>query len=489
MLLASIRQSRYFSTNAQEWDLVVIGSGPGGYVAAIRAAQLGLKVACVEKRTTLGGTCLNVGCIPSKALLHNSHLFHLSQHDMAKRGIEIGSLSLNLKTFMSYKDKSVAQLTKGIEFLFRKNKVDHFQGTGKITGPNQVTVIGSSETVLNAKNILIATGSESTPFPGIQVDEKTIVSSTGALSLSSIPKKLLVVGGGVIGLELGSVWSRLGSEVTVVEYLDNIGGMGIDMGIASAYQKILAKQGIKFRLGTKVLSASKQSSTGLYDVEIEPSKTGSGSKEKLQADVILLSIGRKPFTDGLGIKELGIKVDEKGRIKTDSIFRTNIPSIRAIGDAIAGPMLAHKAEDEGIIAVQNIANPNNNHSIDYHTIPSVVYTHPEVAWVGRTEEQLKQENVEYNSGNFPFLANSRAKTNDDQEGFIKVLVDKKNGNLLGAHIIGSNAGEMIAEAVLAIQTKQKAVTIADTCHAHPTLSEAFKEACMAASTLMKPIHF
>lgn len=489
MLLVSIRQSRYLSTNAKEWDLVVIGSGPGGYVAAIRASQLGLKVACVEKRTTLGGTCLNVGCIPSKALLYNSHLFHLSQHDMAKRGIEIGSVSLNLKTFMSYKDKSVTQLTKGIEFLFRKNKVDHFQGTGKITAPNQVTVTGSFETVLNAKNILIATGSESTSFPGIQVDEKTIVSSTGALCLSSIPKKLLVVGGGVIGLELGSVWSRLGSEVTVVEYLDNIGGLGIDMGIASAYQKILTKQGIKFRLGTKVLSASKQSNTELYDVEIESSKTGLESKEKLQADVILLSIGRRPFTDDLGIKELGIKVDEKGRIKTDSIFRTNIPSIRAIGDVIAGPMLAHKAEDEGIIAVQNIANSDNHHSIDYQAIPSVVYTHPEVAWVGKTEEQLKQENIGYISGNFPFLANSRAKTNDDQEGFIKVLVDKNNGNLLGAHIIGSNAGEMIAEAVLAIQTRQKAATIADTCHAHPTLSEAFKEACMAASTLMKPIHF
>uniref|UniRef100_A0A8R1I461 Dihydrolipoyl dehydrogenase n=1 Tax=Caenorhabditis japonica TaxID=281687 RepID=A0A8R1I461_CAEJA len=466
--------SRGYSSS-QDADLVVIGGGPGGYVAAIKAAQLGMKTVCIEKNATLGGTCLNVGCIPSKALLNNSHYLHMAQHDFAARGIDC-TASLNLPKMMEAKANSVKQLTGGIKQLFKANKVGHVEGFGSIVGPNTVQAKkndGSVETI-NSRNILIASGSEVTPFPGITIDEQSIVSSTGALSLGQVPKKMVVIGAGVIGLELGSVWQRLGAEVTAVEFLGHIGGVGIDDEVAKTFQRTLTKQGFKFLLNTKVLGASKSGST--ISVEVEGAKDG--KKQTLTCDTLLVSVGRRPYTEGLGLANVQIDLDSRGRIPVNERFQTKVPSIFAIGDVIEGPMLAHKAEDEGILAVEGIAGGGVH--IDYNCIPSVVYTHPEVAWVGKSEGQLKTEGVAYKIGKFPFVANSRAKTNNDQEGFVKVIADKQTDRMLGVHIIGPNAGEMIAEATLAMEYGASAEDVARVCHPHPTLSEAFREANLAA---------
>ncbi|KAL1915246.1 uncharacterized protein VTP21DRAFT_7522 [Calcarisporiella thermophila] len=473
---------RWYSSGSDELDLVVIGGGPGGYVAAIKAAQLGLKTACVEKRGALGGTCLNVGCIPSKAMLNNSHIYHMTKHDLAKRGIDVSGVELNLDNMLKAKEKAVTGLTKGIEGLFKKYKVDYVKGAGRITGVNSVEVSGldGNNVSLKTKNILIATGSEPTPFPGIDVDEEQIVTSTGALSLKKVPGKMIVIGAGVIGLEMGSVWSRLGAEVTVVEYMNAIGA-GLDGDIAKQFQRTLQKQGFKFKLGTKVLGAEKRD--GKVFLNIEAAK--GGKQESIDADVVLVSIGRRPYTEGLGLEDVGVKVDNRGRVIVDAEFKTNIPNIRCIGDATFGAMLAHKAEDEGIAAVEYIAGGHGH--VNYDAIPSVIYTHPEVAWVGKTEEQVKELGRPYRVGTFPFAANSRARTNDDSEGLVKLISDQETDRLLGAHIIGPNAGEMIAEATLAIEYGASSEDIARTCHAHPTLSEAFREAAMAA--LDKPIHF
>jgi len=478
-------QNRLYSSG-QEADVVVIGSGPGGYVAAIKAAQLGMNTVCIEKDPTLGGTCLNVGCIPSKALLNNSHYYHMAHSDDFKnRGIEVPQVSLNLEKFMEAKLSAVKALTGGIVHLFKQNKVTLIKGHGKITGTNEVTALkqdGSSE-VVKTKNIVIATGSEVTPFPGIEIDEKTVISSTGALSLSAVPKKLIVIGAGVIGLELGSVWGRLGAEVTAVEFLNSIGGIGIDGEVSKTFQRVLGKQGIKFKLGHKVTGASKEGE--IIRVSIENVKDPS-KKEELDCDVLLVCVGRRPYTVNLGLEELGIERDEKGRVPVNSRFQTVIPNIYAIGDCIHGPMLAHKAEDEGIVCMEGIAGGPVH--IDYNCVPSVIYTHPEVAWVGRSEEDLKTDGVEYKVGKFPFAANSRAKTNNDTDGFVKVLGDKVTDRLLGAHIIGPSAGELIAEAVLAMEYGASCEDIARTCHAHPTCSEAFREANVAAA-FGKPINF
>ena len=407
-------------------DLVVIGGGPGGYVAAIKAAQLGLKTACVEERGTLGGTCLNVGCIPSKALLQNSHLYHMAKHDFANRGINVGEVSMDLEKLMGVKNQTVKELTGGIEYLFKKNGVDYYKGTGTITDANTVTCNGEA---IPTKNILIATGSEVTPFPGggIEIDEETIVSSTGALSLKKVPERLVLIGAGVIGLELGSVWSRLGSEVTAVEFLGNIGGMGIDMGVSKLFQKTLKKQGINFKLNTKVMGAVKQPD-GTIKVQIEDKK---GNASELDADVVLVSVGRRPYTKGLGLENVGIVTKERtGKIDVNSSFQTAVPNIYAIGDVIDGPMLAHKAEDEGVVCVEAIAGMGAPH-IDYNCVPSVVYTHPEVAWVGKNEEDLKKMGIEYKVGEFPMAANSRAKCNGDTDGLVKVLSCKETDRLLG----------------------------------------------------------
>ncbi|KAI8906042.1 hypothetical protein EDD86DRAFT_211379 [Gorgonomyces haynaldii] len=470
---------RFQSTS---YDLVVIGGGPGGYVAAIKGSQLGLKTACIEGRGALGGTCLNVGCIPSKALLHNSHYYHVAKHEFKNRGIIVSDVQLDLAQLMKQKDTAVSGLTAGVATLFKMNKTDYIQGWGQFEGPNTIKVKkndGTEETV-NAKNVIIATGSEASGFPGIEVDEKQIVTSTGALSLDKVPEKMVVIGGGVIGLELGSVWSRLGSQVTVVEFMPQIGA-GMDAEVAKRFQQILTKQGIKFKLGTKVLGATKKD--GKVDLLVEDAK--SGKQETLTVDTVLLSIGRKPFTNGLGLEKAGVQVDAKGRIVTDAEFKTNVEGVRAIGDVITGPMLAHKAEEEGIAAAEYIAKGHGH--VNYDAIPSVVYTWPEVAWVGKTEQQVKESGVEYRVGSFPFGANSRAKTIDDKDGFVKIIAEKETDKILGAHIIGPGAGEMIAEAVIAIEYGASSEDIARTSHAHPTLSEAFKEACMA--TYDKAIHF
>ncbi|CAJ0959012.1 unnamed protein product, partial [Mesorhabditis belari] len=467
--------SRAYS-GSQDADLVVIGAGPGGYVAAIKAAQLGMKTICVEKGATLGGTCLNVGCIPSKSLLNNSHYYHMAAHgDLASRGVEVET-KLNLPKMLAAKEGSVKALTGGIAQLFKANKVGHVNGHGTIVSANQVQVKkadGSSETI-NTRNILIATGSEVTPFSGIEIDEKTIVSSTGALSLQKVPKKMVVIGAGVIGLELGSVWQRLGAEVTAVEFLGHVGGAGIDMEVSKLFQRTLTKQGFKFLLNTKVMSASRQGEN--ISVEVEGAKDG--KKQQLDCDVLLVCVGRRPYTQNLGLDSVGVSLDNRGRIPVNERFQTSVPSIFAIGDVIQGPMLAHKAEDEGILAVEGLAGGAVH--IDYNCIPSVVYTHPEVAWVGKSEEQLKSEGVEFKVGKFPFAANSRAKTNNDQEGFVKALANKQTDRLLGVHIIGPNAGEMIAEATLALEYGASAEDIARVCHPHPTLSEAFREANLSA---------
>eukprot|EP00732_Lithocolla_globosa_P003579 Lithocolla_globosa_v1_NODE_2942_length_1815_cov_36.972159.p1 type:complete len:486 gc:universal NODE_2942_length_1815_cov_36.972159:1759-302(-) len=475
------RNARFFSAKAAEHDVVVIGGGPGGYVAAIKAAQLGLNTACVEMRGALGGTCLNVGCIPSKSLLNNSHYYHQALHDFAKRGIKVGGVTLDLPTMMKAKEDSVSGLTQGIEGLFKKNKVTYYKGKGSLTGGQGVNVdlASGGQQAVKAKNIILATGSEPSPFPGFEVDQDTIVDSTGALSLKEVPKKMMVIGGGVIGLELGSVWSRLGAEVTVVEYMPAIGA-GMDSTLAKNFLSILKKQGMKFKLNTKVVSKEKTSSG--YLVNVEPSK--GGPAEKVEADVILVSIGRRVYSEGLGLAKAGVKTSERGLIEVDENFKTNVPGIYAIGDCIRGPMLAHKSEEEGI-AVAEMLKTGHGH-VNYDAIPSVVYTHPEVAWVGLTEEQVKESKVPYAVGAFPFSANSRARTNADSSGTIKIITNKETDRMLGVHIIGPNAGEMIAEAVLALEYGASAEDVARTCHAHPTLSEAFKEACMAAYD--KPIH-
>jgi len=470
-------QSRGYATE-HEADLVVIGSGPGGYVGAIKAAQLGMKTVCIEKNATLGGTCLNVGCIPSKALLNNSHYYHMAKSgDLSKRGIDVGEVKLNLEALMGEKTKAVSALTGGIKMLFKGNKVTHLQGHGKITGPNQVSVLnpdGSVAEVVNTKNIMIATGSEVTPFPGIEVDEEQIVSSTGALSLKQVPEKMVLIGAGVIGVELGSVWSRLGTQVTAVEFLGHVGGMGIDAEISKQFQRIMTKQGIKFKLNTKVTAARKEN--GKVVVSVEGVKDG--KTDELDADVLLVCVGRRPYTNNLGLEDVGIERDDRGRVPVNSRFQTVLPNVFAIGDCIQGPMLAHKAEDEAIICAEGMVGGAVH--IDYNCVPSVIYTHPEVAWVGKTEEDLKADGVAYSVGKFPFAANSRAKCNNDTDGLVKIIGDKKTDRLLGAHIIGPGAGEMINEAALAMEYGASCEDVARVCHAHPTCSEAFREANLAA---------
>eukprot|EP00735_Rhodelphis_limneticus_P001248 TRINITY_DN11831_c0_g1::TRINITY_DN11831_c0_g1_i1::g.16442::m.16442 TRINITY_DN11831_c0_g1::TRINITY_DN11831_c0_g1_i1::g.16442 ORF type:complete len:520 (-),score=199.94,sp/P31023/DLDH_PEA/61.19/0.0,Pyr_redox_2/PF07992.9/9e-46,Pyr_redox_dim/PF02852.17/4e+03,Pyr_redox_dim/PF02852.17/5.1e-41,Pyr_redox/PF00070.22/0.36,Pyr_redox/PF00070.22/1.8e+03,Pyr_redox/PF00070.22/4e-19,FAD_oxidored/PF12831.2/3.6e-10,FAD_oxidored/PF12831.2/7.7e+02,FAD_oxidored/PF12831.2/4.7e+02,GIDA/PF01134.17/2.6e-07,GIDA/PF01134. len=474
-------------STAAEKDLVVVGGGPGGYVAAIKAGQMGLKVACVEKRGTLGGTCLNVGCIPSKALLHASHYYHAAKHDFAKYGIKVDNVQMDVAQMMKQKEKAVTGLTKGIEALFKKNGVEYVKGTGKLTGKNEISVDGldGKKTTIKTKNILLATGSDISSVPGttIKIDEEKIISSTGALALKSIPQSLVVIGGGVIGLEMGSVWSRLGSKVTVIEYLDSIGS-GMDGEIAKSFQTILKKQGFDFRLKQQVLGAEVQSNG---KVKVTYKAVGGGNPESVEADVVLVSTGRRPYTDNLGLEAVGIKKDKRGFIEIDDHFRTNVPNVYAIGDIVRGPMLAHKAEEEGIAVVENLVLPNQPGHVNYNAIPGVVYTHPEVAWVGKTEEEVKKSGVAYRIGKFPFMANSRARTNDDAEGMVKIIAEKETDKVLGVHMIGPNVGELIAEAVLTIEYGGSSEDIARTCHAHPTLSEALKEAALA--TYDKPIHF
>jgi dihydrolipoamide dehydrogenase len=457
-----------------EYDVVVIGGGPGGYVAAIRAAQLGLKTACVEKRGTLGGTCLNVGCIPSKALLQSSEKYAEAQHDFAAHGIDLKGVSLNLKAMMARKDKVVEDLTKGIEFLFKKNKVDYLVGHGAIAGPNSVAVTlndGGAQT-LAAKSIIIATGSESTPLAGVEVDEKQIVTSTGALSLAKVPKHLVVIGAGYIGLEMGSVWQRLGAKVTVIEFLDRI-TPGMDGEVAKNFQRILKKQGFDFKLGTKV-TAAKTTKTQVT-LTVEPA--AGGEAEMVTCDTVLLSIGRRPYTEGLGLDAVGIEPDKRGMIPVDDHFRTSVASVYAIGDCIRGPMLAHKAEDEGVVCAEIIAGQSGH--INYDAVPGIVYTWPEVASAGKTEEQLKEAGIDYKIGKFPFTANSRARANGDTDGFVKIIADAKTDQVIGAHIIGPDAGTMIAEIVAVMEFGGAAEDIARTCHGHPTLNEAVKEAALA----------
>jgi dihydrolipoamide dehydrogenase len=459
---------------ADSYDLVVIGTGPGGYVCAIRAAQLGLKTAVVEKRGTHGGTCLNIGCIPSKALLHTSHLFEDAEHKFKDMGITV-SPKLDLKAMQAFKQKGVDGNVKGVEFLLKKNKVDVFFGAGTIAAPGRISVQpdkGKAQEIV-AKNIVIATGSDVATLKGVEIDEKKIVSSTGALELSKVPGKLLVIGGGVIGLELGSVWRRLGAEVTVVEFLDRI-LPGMDTEIARQFERILSKQGVTFKLGSKVTGVD--SSGKMLKATIEPAS--GGKAETLEADVVLVSIGRTPYTQGLGLDKVGVALDDKGRVKTDAYYKTSVDGIYAIGDVIAGPMLAHKAEDEGMAVAEILAGKAGH--VNYGVIPNVIYTYPEVASVGASEEELKAQNVSYNVGKFPFTANGRAKVNDTTDGFVKILADQTTDRVLGVHIIGPDAGTLIAECAMAMEFGGSAEDIARTCHAHPTLSEAVKEAALAA---------
>jgi dihydrolipoamide dehydrogenase len=454
-----------------EYDVVIIGGGPGGYNAAIRAGQLGLKVACVEKRKTLGGTCLNVGCIPSKALLHASEMFNEAKTGFASLGIKV-SPELDLEQMHKQKADSVGQLTKGIEFLFRKNKADWIKGEGRIAGPGKVVVKSEdgAEQTLEAKNIVIATGSEPSRVPGVDVDQTRIVDSTGALAISPVPKKFIVIGAGIIGLELGSVWRRLGAEVEVVEFLDRI-IPGADGEVATAFQRALTKQGMKFRLGVKVTGA-KVEGQGVK-LTVEP-KAG-GAAETLEADVVLVAVGRRPFTENLGLESVGIQVDGRGFINTDH-YKTSAPGVWAIGDVTHGPMLAHKAEDEAVACIELIAGKAGH--VNYDVIPGVIYTAPEVAWVGKTEEELKAKGVQYKAGKFPFTANSRAKVNHEGEGFVKVLADAETDRILGVHMIGPQVGEMIGEYCVAMEFGGASEDVARTCHPHPTRSEALRQAAM-----------
>jgi dihydrolipoamide dehydrogenase len=463
------------------YDLAVIGSGPGGYVCAIKAAELGLKVAVIEKRATFGGTCLNVGCIPSKALLHTSELFEAAGHDFAGFGIAIAPPKLDLKAMMAHKDAVVDASVKGVDFLFKKNKIDAVRGTGTIAAPGKVAVKaqGSGAQTVEAKTIVIATGSDSAPLRGVDVDEKRILSSTGALALDTVPKRMVVVGAGVIGLELGSVWRRLGTQVTVVEFLDRI-LPGTDGEVARQAQRILTRQGMAFRLSSKVAGVDAKGKA--LRVAVEP--TAGGAAEAIDADAVLVAIGRRPFTDGLGLDAVGVKRDDRGRIAVDRHYRTNVAGIVAIGDAVDGPMLAHKAEDEGI-AVAEIAAGQAGH-VNYDVIPNVIYTTPEIASVGKSEEDLKQAGVEYRVGKFPFSANGRARGMGARDGFVKVLADAATDRVLGAHIVGPFAGELIAEIAVLMEFSGAAEDLARVCHAHPTLSEAVREAGFAAWT--KPIH-
>ena len=456
------------------YDLVVIGTGPGGYVCAVRAAQLGMKVAVVEKNPTLGGTCLNVGCMPSKALLHASEMFEEAAHSFAKMGVSVSAPKLDLPSMMGFKQQGIDGNVKGVEFLMKKNKIDVLMGKGKILGAGKVEVSAADgkAQVVETKSIVIATGSDIARLKGIEIDEKRIVSSTGALSLEKVPGKLLIVGAGVIGLELGSVWHRLGAEVTVVEFLDRI-LPGMDGEVAKQFQRILEKQGFKFKLGAKVTAVDTSGKT--LKASIEPA--AGGAAETLEADVVLVCIGRVPYTDGLGLKEAGVALDNRGRVQIDSHFSTNVKGIYAIGDVVAGPMLAHKAEDEGVACAEIIAGQAGH--VNYDVIPGVVYTTPEVSSVGKTEEELKQACIAYTSGKFPFTANGRSKVNQTTDGFVKVLADAKTDRVLGVHIIGREAGEMIHEAAVLMEFGGSAEDLARTCHAHPTRSEAIKEAALA----------
>jgi len=456
---------------SESFDVIVIGAGPGGYVCAIRAAQLGMKVACVEQRATLGGTCLNIGCIPSKALLQSSEEFHHAAHGLADHGVNVANVGLDLARMQARKGEVVGANVKGVEFLFKKNKVTWLKGAGRIVATGQVDVNG---TVYTARHIVIATGSDSTPLPGIAVDETTIVTSTGVLELNTVPKHLIVIGAGVIGLELGSVWRRLGAEVTVVEFLDRI-VPSMDEEVAKHFQRILTKQGLKFRLGTKVTGATKCADGAT--VTMEPVK--GGAAEELKADIVLLAIGRRPHMDGLGLAEVGVALDERGRVKTDAHYATNIAGIYAIGDVIAGPMLAHKAEDEGVALAELLAGQAGH--VNYSVIPSVVYTDPEVASIGQTEEELKHAGVAYSVGKFPFTANGRARAMGATDGFVKILADKTTDRILGAHILGPDAGTLIAELATAMEFGASAEDVARICHAHPSLNEAVKEAALAVA--------
>ena len=457
---------------SDKFQAVVIGGGPGGYVCAIRLAQLGFKTACIESRGSLGGTCLNIGCIPSKSLLNLSEEFHKVKN-LSNKGIEVGDIKLNLSKMMKNKDKAVTILTKGVEFLLKKNKVTYFKGTGSFKSKNEILIKDNEgkEKLIEADKIVIATGSEPVPLPNIEFDEKIILSSTGALNLNELPKKMVVVGGGYIGLEMGSVWSRLGSEVHVIEFLDHI-TPGMDKEISNEFMKILKKQGITFHMQHKVEKITKDKSGAIISTSDQ-----SGNKKNFECDVVLISVGRRPNTRGLNLEKISIELDEKKRIKTDKKFQTNLDNIYAIGDVIAGPMLAHKAEDEGIAVAENIAGQSGH--VNYDTIPGVVYTTPEVASIGKTEEQLKEKNVKYKIGKFSFMANSRAKAIDDTEGFVKILADEKTDKVLGAHLIGPHAGELIAEIGIAMEFGASSEDIARTCHAHPTFSEAVKEAALS----------
>lgn len=462
------------------YDAVVIGGGPGGYVAAIRAAQLGMKTACVEMREALGGTCLNVGCIPSKALLTSSEKFEEAKHSLAGHGVKVGSLELDLPAMMGHKAKVVKDNTAGIAFLFRKNKVDWLKGRGRITAPGTIAVTGSAgEQTVSAKHIIIATGSEVMPLPGVEIDEQRIVSSTGALDLTEVPARLAVIGGGYIGLEMGSVWGRLGSQVTVIEYLDRI-LPGMDGEVSKQMQRILGRQGMGFKLSTKVTGAQ-TTDTGVT-LTVEPA--AGGTAETVEADIVLVAIGRRPYTDGLGLDVVGVELDNRKRIKTDGQWRTTVEGIYAIGDVIEGAMLAHKAEEEGVAVMEMIAGQAAH--INYDAIPGVVYTWPEAAQVGKTEEQLKDQGVAYKAGKFPFTANGRARAMGSTDGFVKILADARTDRILGAHILGPDAGTMIAELALAMEFGASAEDIARTSHAHPTLAEAVKEAALAVDG--RPLH-
>ena len=464
---------------SEKFQAIVIGGGPGGYVCAIRLSQLGIKTACVESRGSLGGTCLNIGCIPSKSLLNLSENFHKVKH-FSNLGIEISAVKLNLEKMMKNKDKVVTILTKGIEFLFKKNKVTHYKGTGSFKSATQVSIIDDKkkETIIDSDKIIISTGSEPISLPGVKFDEKIIVSSTGALALSKVPKKMIIVGAGYIGLEMGSVWSRLGSEVHVVEFLDHI-TPGMDKEISKEFMKILQKQGINFHLQTKVNSIKKNNKGAVVSTTNKD-----GKKINFECDVVLVSVGRKPNTKNLNLDAIGIALDDKKRVKVDKNFQTNVKNIYAIGDVIAGPMLAHKAEEEGIAIAELIAGQSGH--VNYNIIPGVVYTSPEVASIGKTEEQLKDLNQKYKVGKFPFMANSRAKAINETDGFVKILAEEKTDKVLGVHIIGSHAGEMIAQIAIAMEFGSSSEDIARTCHAHPTFSEAIKEAALSVDK--RPIH-